>query len=240
MSDCSGCGAQLQPGARFCPACGQAVNEVPARPAEAAALPAGEGASVRNLARVAQTVALLAFLLPWVTVSCQGQVLASVSGANLALGSVTVRNPMTGVAESHSSSPDLAILLALLMIAGGLVLTFRAEWPKAALANLAGSAVALVLIVYKVLLAGSATAASAASRRGDFDSGFARMISVDTAIGFWLACLALAAALLLFRMGQAGERRFTVEGARRSILNEGSDTGAKPEPQVRSNMGEDS
>lgn len=241
MNDCPGCGAQLQPGANYCPACGRSTGEPVSRPAEASATEsiASEGASVRNLARIAQTVALLAFLLPWVTVSCQGQVLASVSGANIALGTVSVRNPMTGVAETHSSSPSIAVLLALLMIAGGLVMTFRAEWPRAALANLAGSAAALALIVYKVLLAGSSTAASAASRRGDFDSGLARMISVDTAIGFWLACLALATAALLFRMGQTGERRFTVEGARRAILNEGSESRAAPDPAVRSNKGGD-
>jgi hypothetical protein len=242
MSDCPGCGAQLQPGTNFCSACGRSTGEAPPRPAEPAiaASPAGEGASVRNLARVAQTVALLAFLLPWVTVSCQGQILASVSGANLALGTVTVRNPMTGVAETHSSSPDLAIVAALLMIAGGLFLTFRSEWPKAALANLAGSAASLALIVYKVLLAGSATAASAASRRSDLDAGLARMISVDTGIGFWLVCLALAAAALLFRMGQTGEQRFTVAGARRSVLNERPESRAPPDPTVRSNMDGDS
>jgi hypothetical protein len=241
MSDCPQCGAQLQPGANYCPGCGRSTGEAAAPPVQAAASDsiAAEGASVRNLARVAQTVALLAFLLPWVTVSCQGQTLASVSGANIALGRVTVHNPMTGVAETHSSSADPAVLLALLIIAGGLIMTFRAEWRKAALANLLGSAAALALIVYKVLLSGSATAATAASRRTDFDSGLARMISVDTAIGFWLACLALAAAALFFRMGQVGERRFTAGGARRAILNEGSANAARPDPTVRSNMGGD-
>ena len=46
--------------------------------------------------RGSKLLALLFFLLPWVTVSCADQTLVSMSGLDLATGSVTTHNPLTG------------------------------------------------------------------------------------------------------------------------------------------------
>ena len=72
--------------------------------------PAGPtgGLPLFNLARGAKGAALLLFLLPWVTVSCAGQDLVSMSGMDLATGTVTVRNPITGATEAPPAAGEAA------------------------------------------------------------------------------------------------------------------------------------
>ena len=79
---CPNCGAAVGAEDRFCPACGAAVAAAP----EGGSPSVGDLAQPRNLARIAQVIALIGFVLPWITVSCQGRVLAEVSGLDMALG----------------------------------------------------------------------------------------------------------------------------------------------------------
>ena len=60
--------------------------------------------SMSNLARAAKVVALLLFFLPWVTVSCAEQTLVTMSGVDLATGSVTMTNPMTGAPRARPAA----------------------------------------------------------------------------------------------------------------------------------------
>lgn len=96
-----------------------------------------------NIIRIAKVVALLAFVLPWVAVSCQGVDLATASGIELIQGTMTT-NPeaskqlgaqfgagMDGVAVEENSvteSTDLGMnyfaLATALVIVIGLALTF--------------------------------------------------------------------------------------------------------------------
>jgi hypothetical protein len=46
--------------------------------------------SMSNLGRIAKVVALLLFVLPWVTVSCADQTLVSMTGVNLATGHISM------------------------------------------------------------------------------------------------------------------------------------------------------
>ena len=69
---------------------------------------------------------MLLFLLPWVTVSCAEQELVSLSGMDLATGSINVTNPMTGetVTPARSNDRDLPVLIAALLIVMTLVVGF--------------------------------------------------------------------------------------------------------------------
>src|SRR5687768_2057441 len=87
---------------------------------------ARSGISLANLAHGLKLAALLLFILPWVTVSCAEHNLVSLSGVDLATGSVTVTNPLTGeqATPSGSGKADLPVLIAALLIVATLAAGF--------------------------------------------------------------------------------------------------------------------
>jgi len=189
-ADCPQCGAQVAPDDRFCAACGAAVGVGTRR---------FEVSEPRNLARIAQVVALIGFVLPWITVSCQGRVLAQVTGLDMALGRATVHNPFTGVSQVHNGSPNATIVFALVMILAGLVVSFNFSAARTALANVIACGTALLLVAYEVLVSARAMIRSQAEASpdagGSLEQGLREAIKVGTGFGFWLTCLALAAAI---------------------------------------------
>lgn len=204
---CPSCGAPVAEEDRACGSCGRVAAAAPVDGAAGPAVVSG-GASLaqpRNLARVAQLVALLGFVLPWVTVSCQGRVLAEISGLEMALGRVTIHNPFTDVTQVHGGAPNLPVVIALVLVVGGLALSFNLRGVRSALANALGSAAALLLIAYEVLVATArAVRPQAASWQAasGLERSFAEAVRVGTGFGFWLTCLALAAAAYLYwRLG---------------------------------------
>ena len=160
--------------------------------------------SMSNLARIAKVVALLLFLLPWVTVSCAEQTLISMSGIDLATGSVTMTNPVTGVSESPpgAGKGDLLVIVGAVLILLSLAATFVLKGRIAALAAIAGAGLAAAALAYAVLVripdsarAGAATSGGGAP--GMSQAQLAEMIRVNIEIGFWLTLAALAAAIIL-------------------------------------------
>jgi hypothetical protein len=220
MSVCANCGASLAPGAKACPTCGTRVA------ATAGPAPSAAGAPVStllNLARGAKGIALLCFLLPWVTVSCAGREFQSVTGLQLATGSappiaangIPGAGPATGSA-AESFSPEIAVIAAALLIVAGLAATFLLPRRRAALAGMVSAAVAAALLVFEmfVVVMGAADAEIRARSAGPTTGGgglgaefrrevrrqlepFTEAISVDPAIGFWLTLIALIAAFVL-------------------------------------------
>ncbi|HYG28605.1 MAG TPA: hypothetical protein VD887_00160 [Allosphingosinicella sp.] len=175
-----------------------------------------------NIARGAKGIALLCFLLPFVTVSCAGQPLARITGLQLATGSIQPigQNGMPGAPSGGASSGahyglDIFALVAAILIAVALVLTFVLARRRAALIAMILAAVAAVVLVFDVFvrIKGAATAQireGMASSGGTPSGGGAEFerqmqqmvnsISVDPAMGFWLCILALIAAVVLNNM----------------------------------------
>jgi len=165
--------------------------------------------SMVNAARGLKLVALLLFLLPWVTVSCADQTLVSMSGLDIATGTVTAHNPMTGEAARppESGEMDLPVLIAALLIAAALVVSFVLKRAQAALASMAALAVAAVLIVYTVLVrlpakAREGVTEGAQGAQGIDQAQIAQMIRVETQIGFWLTLAAIVAAIVVTWMAR--------------------------------------
>ena len=163
--------------------------------------------SLANAARGLKLLALLFFLLPWVTVSCADQTLVSMNGFELATGSVTAHNPLTGETRTppDGSTPDLPVLVAALLIAAALVLGFVLRRSQAALVAIIAPATAAALITYSVLVriparvhAGAAAEASLGVDRMRITD----IIRVETAPGFWLTLAALIAAIVVSWMAQ--------------------------------------
>ena len=174
-------------------------------PSTAASPPtASDTIALMRFGRIARTIALLGFLLPWVTVSCAGQTIASVSGVRLATGVVTIRNPMSGAIETHAGTANWAVLLTALAIVLALLVSFVPARRTAALLGLALSAAAATLAIYAVMIDVPEQLAAGFRDRGDGgELGTSLAQSVDHAIrvesggGFWITLLALAAACML-------------------------------------------
>lgn len=172
-------------------------------PAEPSAKPAF-ALDLFNFARGAKLVALLLFLLPWVTVSCGNAPIATMSGYELATGSVTVNNPMTGQAEHPpgSQGPDLPVLAAAVLIAAALILGLLLSRGLAALIGVLGSAAAAALISYTVFVRIPNETHATPPTGGEGGAMFneqqmAELIKVEISSGFWLTLAALVAAILL-------------------------------------------
>jgi hypothetical protein len=224
MNQCTNCGATLDPGATVCSSCGTPVAAAPGVAPAAATSTTGAGTSVSmlmNLARGAKGIALLGFLLPWVTVSCAGQPLVRMSGLQMATGNVTpVANPAAGFpgaggapsldSFTRGTSGDILVIVAAALIVVGLVLLFVLPRRTAALAGMATSAAAIVVAGYDVLvrIKGAVAASireSAAASGGGSDAAremqqINQMITVDASIGFWLTIIALIAAIVLLKL----------------------------------------
>ena len=168
------------------------------------------GLSMFNGARALMLLGLLFFLLPWVTVSCADQTLVSMSGYDLATGSVTMHNPMTGESTRPpgSGEPDLPVILGAILIAAALLLSFVLKRDLATWSAIAMLAIAAAAISYTVLLripdkaredATQQTAQGppgASGATGIDTAQIAQMIRVETQSGFWLTLAALVAAIV--------------------------------------------
>ncbi|MEA3041348.1 MAG: hypothetical protein QOC65_837 [Sphingomonadales bacterium] len=170
-----------------------------------------------NIARGAKGIALLCFLLPWVTVSCGGRPFMQISGYHLASGQMPtpmgLPQGLGGQASAPAGNPDIMVLLAALLIVAALVLTFVLARRTAALLAIGGSVIAAALIVVTVFVrikarvdsqagASGATTTPPSTGNSSFDQQMQQMaqISVDPAMGFWLCILALIAAVVLNAM----------------------------------------
>ena len=196
----------------------------PAAPAPPAT---ASGGRLFNLARGLKGIALLLFLIPWVTVSCGGTELVSMSGYDLATGAISVRNPMTGQVETPPANAgsgggrgsDMWVIAAAGLIVAGLVLTFVLPRAVAALLAAVASIGAAGLIGYTVLARlpaemreqpmappGAAGGGGSAADMGMNAQQLAAMIKVEPQLGFWLLLAALVAAAVLNIMarGRAG------------------------------------
>ncbi len=166
--------------------------------------------SMMNIARGLKLVALLLFLLPWVTVSCADQTLVSMSGLDLATGSATAHNPMTGEATRPpgSGEMDIPVVIAAILIAAALALSFLLARAQAAMASIGALAVAAGLLVYSVLVRLPAKARegvseqSAQGMEGIDQAQIAEMIRIKTEIGFWLTLAAIVAAIVVTWMAR--------------------------------------
>jgi len=189
-----------------------ATEPVGPDPATPPAATTASGSMFYNLGRGAKLVALLFFFLPWVTVSCAGQELVSMSGYDLAMGSVSVTNPMTGASETPpgAGERDLPVIAAAALILLALGATFVLARGTGTLVGAGGALLAALLISYTVFVRlpgkmreGPAGGAGAdASAMGMNEQQLAEMIQVNHATGFWLTLLALAAAIALNLMAR--------------------------------------
>ena len=155
--------------------------------------------------RIPKGIALLAFLLPWMTVSCSGQKLVEASGFGLAIGRVTAMGQASQAGDG--ASLNIWLILALLAIAGGLALLFLKGRDAARL--VLGTSVAAVALIFVGTWRYSTDAimaeAAKSGSNGNLDQAALAMIQVHWEIGYWLALLSLIAAAVMAWLVMSGK-----------------------------------
>lgn len=171
---------------------------------------------LQNLARVAKGLALLFFLLPWVTVSCGTQPLMSVKGVSMMTGNMMMTDPMTGEATSRGDGANIFVLAAFVILAALLVLGFVWKNRAALVTGLVGCLASIASLIFGVVVTGQMQMAEAraeldkqagASPSGtdEFSKGLDQMgrdmanqIHINYEIGYWLTLIAIAAAAYFY------------------------------------------
>ncbi|MBU0824753.1 MAG: hypothetical protein KKA44_13300 [Alphaproteobacteria bacterium] len=171
--------------------------------------------------RIPKGIALLAFLLPWMTVSCSGQKLVEASGFGLAFGRVTAMGQASQA--SDGASMNVWLIFALLAIGGGLFLLFTKGREAAKLVLGTSVAALLLVIVGTWRYSKDAIMAEAAKNDGRaMDQAALAMIQVNWHFGYWLALLALIAAAAMAWLVMSGKEA-EAEAKMRSLAADATD-----------------
>ncbi|PZO47936.1 MAG: hypothetical protein DCF16_17085 [Alphaproteobacteria bacterium] len=104
------------------------------------------------LARIAKLVGLMGFLLPWVTVSCSGNVILEATGLQLMTGDPQPAGALAGAEQNQTddAEPAVGVILAFAVAAIGLVVGFLLKGKRAAGAMLAGAVLCIGLSFYSI------------------------------------------------------------------------------------------
>jgi hypothetical protein len=100
------------------------------------------------LARIGKVVALLGFVLPWVTVSCSGTEILEATGIQLMTGDLQPTGAFAQAeAQADDTEPAIAVIVACAIVVLGLVVGFLTKGRRAAGVML-GTAVAAMALSY--------------------------------------------------------------------------------------------
>jgi hypothetical protein len=163
-----------------------------------------EARSPNKLALVSaaqKALALLAFLLPWLTVSIGSRQVVSATGLNLAMGEIAVRVPFLGKVEGHGGPPALPLIAAAVLIAASLAASLVAGRRRGGLAGLVLSALALCMVIgfvaygIYVRMPLPPEQMSLVERLGD--TFVRQVVHVGSGLGFWLILFALIGGMVL-------------------------------------------
>jgi len=148
--------------------------------------------------KIPKAIALLAFLLPWMTVSCSNTKVAEANGWELVLGRIRPVIQSASDAAPRADHLNYYLAAAVALIVVGLVLSLMRR-------NMAVPVVATSLGALALIYAGAnqyssqrlAEAAAKSGRESNIDQVAASLIRVDWQIGYWVALGALAIAAVL-------------------------------------------
>jgi len=147
--------------------------------------------------KIPKAIALLAFLLPWTTVSCSNTKVAEANGWELVLGRIRPVMQAASDAPAHADKLNIYLAAAVALIVVGLVLSLLRK--RMAALVVATSLGALALVWAGAQQYTPQRLADAAKRGGEanMDDVAASVIHVDWQIGYWIALIALAIAAVL-------------------------------------------
>lgn len=150
---------------------------------------------VKKLSPAAFVLALICFFLPFVTFSCQGQKVLTLSGIQLVTGTTLERPQMFGTAPNQKIDPEpLAVLALLALVAGGALCFLKGK--KGAGMSAAFSGLSLIfLFALKSKLDGDAMRQGGGAIQVNYEAGFYLVIA--------FLLVAIGAGIYSFAAGKA-------------------------------------
>lgn len=198
--------------------------------------------------KIPKGVALLAFLLPWMTVKCSGQELVHATGFGLTFGRFTAVSEKAG---SGDQTLNYWLILALVAILAGLVICFI-KGREAAKIVLGTSAAAFALILVGTMKysksaiadkmnessdTAGAMAGAGGAQEAQMREAMLGMIQIEWHMGYYLTLAALiAAAVMAFLVmrGKDAEAEARVREAAGKLGESARDFAAKAEDAAKS------
>jgi disulfide bond formation protein DsbB len=206
--------------------------------------------------KIPKAIALLAFLLPWMTVSCSGTKLVSASGFGLAFGRFTSEIPQSdGQVPTDHHEMNVLLIAAIAVIVIGLALSL-VRGRQALLGVLVSAVVGFGLILggtwrysktamLEEMKKQGATGAgdnplsgnpfgghSNNPFGGDPAQAAAAMIRIDWHFGYWLALGALVVAAVMAWLAYSGRESSFASGVRDALANGGASGDDAPRANV--------
>ena len=153
--------------------------------------------------KVPKIGALVAFFMPWLTVSCSGVSVGSATGWQLAFGGYSHATSEAASKAPSSGGGNLWLLLAILVIVAGIWISFLRQ-SKQRSRNLALCSGAALILIW-IGTARYSTSALMAEAARNADNGFSgtidqatlAMIQFKWESRYWLTVLALIAATVM-------------------------------------------
>ena len=147
--------------------------------------------------KIPKTIALLAFLLPWMTVSCSNTKVAEANGWELVLGRIrpVMQSASDAASRADHLNPYLAAAVALIVV--GLILSLMRKRMAAWVVATSLGALALIWAGAQQYTPQRLADAAKSGREANMDEIATSVIRIDWQIGYWVALGALAVAAVL-------------------------------------------
>jgi hypothetical protein len=172
------------------------------------------------LARIGKLVALVGFVLPWVTVSCSGTEILNATGMQLMTGDLQPTGAFAQMEQNQESAePAIGVIAALVLVLAGLVGGFLTKGRTAAGVMLACAVLAMALSYLSIANMRTEMARQvnegqseeiqdnsymSADQQRELAQAAASAIRIEEREGYWLTVGALGASAILSLLVLAG------------------------------------
>jgi len=175
----------------------------------------------KKLSPAIYVIALICFFLPFLTFSCQGQKVLSLSGLQLVTGTSIQQPQMFGPPQSQKVDPEPLAILAFLCGVLGLAMSFLKGRASAIAPAATGGIAAILLLVMKSRIEGDVLNKGGGVVQVNYDVGFYIVVFLFlAAVGLNISVLMQGKSLPLPALKAGGGSRFCTQcGSRNPNTN---------------------